>query len=161
MRVDLKNTGSNKRYRFVALIGRTGNKADWKHSKDTVLLLNVRLESESKILADHLWMNKSKAFNSINEGDKITFEARVCIYTSASKIDYSLSYPTKVKKIESENREALKKFQVITENTGYVVRQKGLVFSLHRLSRTENPKMMYVTDFEGEQDLINLIKNNT
>jgi hypothetical protein len=84
-------------------------------SEETVLLKNVVDAETNKLVADHVWFSYTKGFEKITltEGLLLEFEARVKEYKKGyvnkaykinnSTIDYKLSHPTKIKKMESDN----------------------------------------------------------
>ena len=80
-RKDLKNIGDENRNRFQATVSRFGTKNGWRgRMLPTVLLINITYDN--KIVADHIWINKTKTFDDANieVGDIIEFEARVKEY---------------------------------------------------------------------------------
>ena len=116
MRLKLKELGKENRHRFTATVNRFGIKNGYKGPLDTVLLINLKLNN--KIVADHLWINKTKGFmdSNANIGDTIEFLARVNKYVKGYKgydiikqlehplqLDYKLEYPTKFKVINNVN----------------------------------------------------------
>ena len=81
-------------------------------------MLLVELKPDNEIIADHLWINKTKGFieSNANVGDTIEFLARVNEYIKGYKgyniikqlehplqLDYKLEYPTKFKVIRNTN----------------------------------------------------------
>lgn len=116
MRLKLKELGKENRHKFTATVNRFGIKNGYKGPLDTVLLINLKLDN--KIVADHLWINKTKGFinSNANVGDTIEFLARVNEYVKGYKgydfikqlehplqLDYKLEYPTKFKVIKNTN----------------------------------------------------------
>ena len=112
MRHHLKNI-TEFRDTFTGTFDRYGTKTEFGYLKETVLLLNIKNHS-GQILADHLWFNKTKGFESLHltKGDILQFDARVKPYVKGYKgwnlekqllnpiqKDYKLSYPTKFRKI--------------------------------------------------------------
>ena len=113
-RSKLKNLGADVRHTFTGVFVRDGFKNGFYGATPTVLLKDIRLSGQKKVLSDHLWFNKTKGFASLDlkEGDKIQFDARVSEYIKGyfgddisimldrpQKVDYKLSHPTKIKKI--------------------------------------------------------------
>ena len=113
MRSELgKEEGQRKK--FIATFSHTGKKINYKgHSEKTILLKNV-IDSETKtVVTDHVWFSFTKGFQNaaLEEGVRIEFEARIKKYSkgyvnhrykiNTKKIDYKLSNPTKIKKINS------------------------------------------------------------
>jgi hypothetical protein len=107
-----------ERKKFVGTFKRFGRKRDYNGNiVRTVLLVNVKDEND-KIVADHLWFNYTKRFQKLgglHQGDIIEFYARVKKYFKGyinrrdefgywergyQYLDYKLSYPTKIRKIE-------------------------------------------------------------
>ena len=99
---------NNKRDRFTGVFERYGSKSNWHgFPETTVLLTKIRLKD--KIVTDHLWFKLTKGFQklgNLNQGDIISFEARVMPYMkgyvsnsdfeySTKEMDYRLSHPTK------------------------------------------------------------------
>ena len=110
MRKKLKEIGSEERNTFFATFVRFGYKNGWNGPVETVLLKDIKDKNE-RMVADHLWLNKTKGFAELNleEGDSVKFDARVSLYTKGYKgrdsmkqleapisTDYKLSYPTKI-----------------------------------------------------------------
>ena len=102
-----------KRLRFKAKVGRFGSKSNYKTGfpEKTVLLLNVIDVSTGQQTCDHLWFTVRKRLEALElqEGDEITFDARVSFYRKFHRgnegresnfhyRDYKLSYPTNLKK---------------------------------------------------------------
>ena len=119
MRKELKKITNKERHRFVATVSKFGWKAGWNAPEPTILLTEIKLETENEIITDHLWFNLGKQFSELNlkEGDIIAFDARVGKYKKgyygdvdyffmkngyfppAPTVDYKLERPTKVKKL--------------------------------------------------------------
>lgn len=114
MRKELKDIGKQERHTFSGVFVREGLKSAYRGLPlPTVLLKDIRLKDNDKIITDHLWFNKTKGFEALNlkEGDIVQFDARVDSYTkgyqghredvySYIEKDYKLSYPTKIKLIK-------------------------------------------------------------
>lgn len=97
---------------------REGLKSAFKGaSLPTILLNDVRRVSDQKIMCDHLWLNKTKAFATLklSVGVQIQFEARVKQYSKGYqgkkedikkevKQDFKLSHPTQVEVLRSNNK---------------------------------------------------------
>lgn len=114
MRVELSKI-DNIRDTFRGEFVRFGTKNGWKGvTVPTILLKNVILESDGRLMTDHLWFNATKGFLSIElqKGDLIRFDARVTRYKkgyrgynlekncrSPISYDYKLSRPTKIEKV--------------------------------------------------------------
>lgn len=91
---------------------RYGLKSGWHGQDKTILLRNIK-RKDGKIVSDHLWFNFTKGFSNLGElqeGDIIQFDARVKEYEKGYKgwredvykpieIDYKLSHPTKIMKV--------------------------------------------------------------
>ena len=98
---------------FIGTFCRAGMKVDFGHPKRTLLLTNVK-DSTGKIITDHLWFNYTKGFATLNlvPGDTVQFDARVKAYVKGYQgyredifdkpveLDYLLSHPTKLKKLQ-------------------------------------------------------------
>jgi hypothetical protein len=103
---------------FLGTFVREGLKSAFKGgSLSTILLKDVRRVSDQKIMCDHLWLNKTKAFAVLNlsVGVQIQFEARVKQYSKGYqgkkedikkeiKQDFKLSHPTQVEVLRSNNK---------------------------------------------------------
>lgn len=117
MRKELQRIGSEERHRFRGEFVRKGYKSGYNGSypKETLLLVNIVDENGRKI-TDHLWFNYTKGFWKAHliKGDIVEFHARVEPYTKIytkgyprnkrnahirKRIDYKLSYPTKIKNL--------------------------------------------------------------
>jgi len=101
-----------ERATFLGTFERMGTKRGWAGDEPTVLLKDIRTPDGTPI-CDHLWCNRTKAFAALGlvPGDVIQFDARVKEYEKGYKgrredvyvpieIDYKLSHPTKVRKVE-------------------------------------------------------------
>ena len=121
MRKNIKKLNS-RNYRFIAKVESFIFKES-EHSivKETILLTDIRLFSNKKIISDHIWIKnhndlitfkKSIIELNINKGDYITFTAKKDDYTkcyhgnirgkSNLKIcssDYTLTNYTKIQKL--------------------------------------------------------------
>lgn len=121
-RIQLAKLGDKKRYRFIGAFVRSGFKStfhgDGISHRDcyapTILLKNVLLLKNNKMVTHHLWLNYTKGFRrlkQLNPDDKIIFNARVNTYfkgygSSISKtLDYGLSFPTKIQRDHAVKRE--------------------------------------------------------
>jgi hypothetical protein len=103
------------RRRFQGTVDRFGQKAGWKYTLTTVMLKDVSDCASQKVVTDHLWFTLLKRFESLNLiiGDVISFDARVTKYLKGyqgrrdddyvkpMEVDYRLSFPTKLVKVES------------------------------------------------------------
>lgn len=119
MRSELKGLGHNRRHSFIAEFNRYGIKRGWEGAVlETILLINIRLkDNQNKIVANHLWFNKTLGFGALGElktGDIIEFEGRVDTYEKGYKgryaeeqgegwaeTDYKISRPTKIRLVKS------------------------------------------------------------
>lgn len=117
MRTELKKITNQERHRFIGTVSKFGFKAGWYAPEQTILLTNIKLYDEDKIITDHLWFTMGKQFSQLNlkEGDIISFEARVGKYRKGyygnidyffekngyfpprATIEYKLERPTKIK----------------------------------------------------------------
>jgi len=101
-----------ERTTFLGTFERLGTKRGWVGDQPTVLLKDIRTPDGTPI-CDHLWFNLTRQFASLNltPGDVVQFDARVREYEKGYKgrredvyvpieIDYKLSHPTKVSKVE-------------------------------------------------------------
>lgn len=83
MRTKLKQLGDDKRYTFIATFERYGEKHSFGHSKETILLKDVKLIDTEDVLTDHIWLTVGKQLyelgNLVN-GDIVQFNARVAPY---------------------------------------------------------------------------------
>lgn len=101
---------------FTGVFVRMGGKRGYKGMLPTLLLKDVR-NQDGEMMTDHLWFNFTKGFQKlreIREGDVIQFDARVKpyekgykgrrvdVYDSSIQLDYKLSHPTKISKVNKE-----------------------------------------------------------
>jgi len=98
---------------FTGQFKKYGIKSNFRGpSTDTLLLTNIR-DGQGALVTDHLWFNLTKGFEklgTLKEGDRVQFEARVKKYKKGyvnrkigidqSAVDYKLSHPTKMVKIQ-------------------------------------------------------------
>lgn len=95
---------------FEGTFVRYGKKSFKNHVSTTVLLSDVKLKGEARVLTDHIWLNYTKGIREhmLKEGDVVVFEARVIGYTkgyrghrddveSFVEYDYKLSHPTNIR----------------------------------------------------------------
>ena len=119
MRKELMMIGKDERHTFTGTFERFGVKNGYMGCpEDTVLLVDVCDEGGS-IVAEHLWFNCTKGFDDLDlkQGDIVKFNARVASYRKGYfgrrrdvyvpfSVDYKLSYPTKIKKINCKEEVA-------------------------------------------------------
>lgn len=112
MRQELgKSEGQRKK--FKAIFSRLGTKTNYKgYSEPTVLLTSVIDPETNTPVADHVWFNFTKGFETagLSTGVTVEFEARIKTYkkgyvNSRYRInrqteDYKLSHPTKIKLVK-------------------------------------------------------------
>lgn len=106
-------TMNGNRASFTGTFVRMGTKKGWRGDVDfTILLKDIKDESQ-QIVCNHLWFNYTKGFEDVGnleEGYILSFSARVKEYEKGyfgrredvykpSEIDYKLSHPTKIRKI--------------------------------------------------------------
>ena len=102
------------RMKFIATFERFGSKTGWKGYPETTLLFKDIRNEKGNLIADHIWFTMNKTFEKLegfSEGDKISFDARVREYVKGyvnnrdyidnREVDYKLSHPTKIRKIEN------------------------------------------------------------
>ena len=71
----------NQRMRFKAKVKRFGQKKGWQGEMiQTLLLVDVVAVRNSEIQTDHIWMTAGKWSQEIQEGDSISFDARITEY---------------------------------------------------------------------------------
>jgi hypothetical protein len=113
LRLELKPM-QDIRSTFTAAFIRHGTKSSFGHPRQTVLFKDVR-DRDGKIVADHLWFNLTKGFQSLQleMGDLVRFDARVKTYVKGYRgrrddvfdapieRDYKLSHPTKLEKLSA------------------------------------------------------------
>ncbi|MEA3423127.1 MAG: hypothetical protein U9Q80_04995 [Bacillota bacterium] len=101
------------RGKFSGVFVRKGIKNGYKGQLETILLKDI-VDSNKKIVANHLWFNYTKGFISLGkleEGDVIEFNARVKVYEKGYQgfkedvpnwleYDYKLSHPSKVVRMD-------------------------------------------------------------
>lgn len=112
----------NERARFTGSFVRFGTKNGWHDLEKTILLRNIRY-TNGEVVADHLWFNYTKGFESADlekpfcENDVIEFVARVKLYLKGYRgwredvwkpveHDYKLSHPTKISNLGQEDNNA-------------------------------------------------------
>lgn len=102
------------RSRYAGTFEKFGKKTGWNHPEATVLLVNIRDDSQH-LITDHLWFNYTKEFKNLWEsgqlkpGSIVEFYGRVAEYEKGYEgyredddlppieTDYKLTRPTKVK----------------------------------------------------------------
>lgn len=103
-----------RRLRFMATFWQYGIFRSHRGAGKTILLKFVR-DLKGKLLADHMWINYTAAFDAVGEfkrGDIVQFDASVGKYIKGyfgeriedrlnhpARIDYRLKYPHNVQKI--------------------------------------------------------------
>jgi hypothetical protein len=105
---------SGNRKKFSAVFERLGKKVNFKgYSEETILLKNITDLETNVVLTDHVWFSFTQGFikASLAPGDRVEFEARVKEYKKGyvnrslkindSAIDYKLSNPTKIKRLNA------------------------------------------------------------
>jgi len=104
---------------FTAKIVKEGTKSSYKGATlPTILLEDVQRVSDGKLMCDHIWLNKTKAFAALDlsVGLELQFAARVKLYSkgyrgrkkdiqSEVKQDFKLSHPTQVLVVRRQARE--------------------------------------------------------
>lgn len=99
---------------FSGIVDRFGTKPAYRGPAIPTLMLKDVKDSAGKVVTDHLWMTQGKQIQSLalQIGDEIMFDARVTeyekgykgyredVYDAPIEIDYRLSNPTKVRKVE-------------------------------------------------------------
>ena len=108
MRTELKKLGSRDRHRFTATVGGFGTKRGYQGRRlDTVLLRDVRCDGD--VVTDHLWMTCGKWSEQLEEGMRISFDARVDSYLAGyrgrrddydlppPRMDYTVKRPTRLR----------------------------------------------------------------
>lgn len=102
-----------ERIEIIGTFERFGKKNGWcGREEKTVLLINVT-DTNNNLLCDHIWFNCTKQFEKLDlkQNDKVKLQARVNEYVKGyfgrrldiykeSGVDYKLSYPTKITKLE-------------------------------------------------------------
>lgn len=102
-----------ERATFHGTFERYGTKNGWQGRQEKTVLLKDICDQTGKRVCDHLWFNLTKAFALLNlqVGDGVAFDARVKAYEKGyfgrrydvykpAEIDYKLSHPTRVRKVE-------------------------------------------------------------
>lgn len=108
MRTELKKL-ENQRLRFTAKIDRFGERNNFKGViVPTILLKDISLVGEDKVLSDHIWFTKGKSWDGFCVGSRIEFDARISEYKKGYKghrvdvldspvtTDYKLTRPTNI-----------------------------------------------------------------
>ena len=105
----------NQRVRFKAIVESFGKKASFRGDDvDTVLLSNVIIVEGNIHATNHIWITKTKMWQTIEIGDVVNFNAKVVAYTKGYKgyktnidkpikNDYRIERPTKLE-ITRSNR---------------------------------------------------------
>lgn len=117
-RKHLARLGTDERHRFQGTFERYGLKAGYRGQEPTILLREVRLLRDNRLMTDHLWFNLTKGFRQLGQlkhGDVIQFDGRVNSYLkgyqtpslSAATIDYQVSWPTKITRVSGGVRPPL------------------------------------------------------
>jgi len=100
---------------FIGTFKRCGIKNNWHGFPEKTLLFVNILDSNKKLVTDHIWFKNNKSFEKLGElieGNVIQFDARVKSYIKGwhgrkaeeygeerYEEDYKLSFPTKIKKV--------------------------------------------------------------
>ena len=124
MRCKLKSLGVGTRHRFKGTVWKFGIKNTRRGIIETILLRDIYYKGER--VADHLWFDFGMQFKTLclQTKDQVAFDARVNLYRRSSiynspqnQIDYTLSNPTKIVKLEKEERKNImstnNKFEII------------------------------------------------
>ena len=103
----------DERSSFSGTFERFGSKPGWQGRQEQTVLLKDVCDRTGTRVCDHLWFNLTKAFALLNlqSGDTVAFDARVKAYEKGyfgrrwdvykpAEIDYKLSHPTRVRKVE-------------------------------------------------------------
>ena len=104
----------NIRATFTGIFVREGTKNSFGYPKPTLFLKDIK-DCHNKIVTDHLWFNLTKGFAALHlvHGNTVQFDARVKpyikgyqgnredidIFESPVEIDFKLSHPTRLLKI--------------------------------------------------------------
>lgn len=101
MRKELKGL-EGKRSIFTGEFVKVSGKKEHSGTGPAVLLRNIKNQS-GQLLADHIWIDYSLEFNTLQlqEGEQIIFRARVGQYHKGKKgqlVDYKLHRPTKIQR---------------------------------------------------------------
>lgn len=107
---------NNVRGKFSGVFVRYGKKTFKAHETTTLLFRNITALDTGRFMTDHLWFNLTTGFSELGElapGDVVKFEARVTRYVKGYRgfrndvddrpveVDYKLSHPTKVSRVEA------------------------------------------------------------
>lgn len=88
---------------FCGVVADFGTRTSCGYVKHQMLVRNIR-DRHGNEMADHVWFLCAKWNEHLRPGDEIEFEARVTRYWKGyhdnRQMDYKLSHPTKVRKIE-------------------------------------------------------------
>lgn len=101
---------NGKRLTFKATVGRFGKKSAYRgYPLDTVCFTDVKFNSGGNA-TDHIWFTSGKRIKELNlqEGDKVSFEARVKPYLKGyekDEVDFRLSNISKIVKLKNESNE--------------------------------------------------------
>ncbi len=111
---------NGSRARFEGIFVRFGTKKGYKgYPIQTILLKDIKSLTTGNIVTGHLWFTQGKRLEKLNlkENDIVRFDARVTPYEKGYKgyrdddygdfkpieLDYRLSFPTNVVKMEQNN----------------------------------------------------------
>lgn len=111
---------NNIRSKFSGTFVRYGKKTFGVHETTTLLLRDITAVDTGQVVTDHLWFNLTTGFQAVGEltpGDIVKFEARATRYVKGYRgyrenvdkpveVDYKLSHPTKVIRVETKPLEA-------------------------------------------------------
>lgn len=105
-----------QRLEFTAVVDRFGTKGGWHGGKEETILLKEVFHG-GKLVTDHLWFSRGRAFDGLQPGQRIRFRARATEYEKgyqgrrldrmfdpdvpAPTTDWRLSRPTKVEAVGS------------------------------------------------------------
>lgn len=93
----------NVRAIFRGIVADFGTRTSHGYVKHQMLVRNIR-DRRGQEMTDHVWFPCAKWNEGLKPGDEIEFEARVTKYWKGyydnRQLDYKLSRPTKVRKIE-------------------------------------------------------------
>lgn len=101
-----------ERSMFRGTVHRFGTKPGWKGRELRTMLLVEVTDDTGTVVADHLWLNDTKALAALalQPGEVVEFQARVTLYTKGYRgrrldvdkplaRDYRLERPTRVRRV--------------------------------------------------------------
>ena len=161
---DIKNLLDN-RYRFTARIKRFDKKLGYSGMIRITCLQDIRLIDTTEVLATDIWLNCGKWSETLQEGDNISFDAKVATakkrsyggtdskYNSLIEGKYKLERVTKVVVFDEEEVRKIKKTSTQSERERIAI-DKAMRYGKTLWERTEgiNDIILAVEDIGKQAD---------